>query len=71
MGSSTKELNDLRGGAKFMLDKTINFVGPDCEGAGELVNAREPAHRARPKAEDSAKEREKFVKKRMNIDNYN
>ena len=37
-----------------------DFRAGACEGAGELVKAREPAHRTRPKAENSAKEREKF-----------
>ena len=44
----------------------IDFRAGACEGAGELVIAREPAHRARPKAEDSAKEREKFVRISIN-----
>ena len=43
------------------LDDNRDFRAGACEGAGELVNAREPAYRARPKAEDSAKEREKFA----------
>ena len=41
-----------------------DFRAGACEGAGELDNAREPANRARPKAEDSTKEREKFVQKK-------
>ncbi len=45
-----------------------DFRAGACEGAGELVEAREPADRARPKAEDSAKEREKFDIIRLNID---
>jgi len=35
------------------LNDNIDFRAGACEGAGELDKAREPAHRARPKAEDS------------------
>jgi hypothetical protein len=49
---------------KHYLSKNTAFLKQViCEGAGELDKAREPADRTRLKAEDSTKEREKFVLK--------
>jgi hypothetical protein len=52
----------LTGWQNLYIFMIIEILGSGlCEGAGELVNTREPAHRTRPKAEDLTKEREKFV----------